>query len=842
MKGSYTQATSDRYKVFKDSKNLVYDIYSLHSQHPFAKKRKKELEEQLDIRMGPDEYSYVESQLCSDIDRKDPRKILCFPKKVDIDPVWEEQQRKKQSLEIYYDKLKHSSEEQFAIVSSDTFVDDNDEDDSDYEEEEDDDSRTKKKRKYKKIPENDLDPMPSEYQHVRSGERKVFDKFYLAAGDLIGEGLSAREALLAIEIVSNRCFGRQFKQLENCKDDSYDQDTLPSKKAVRDMVERIEAQGLASEAAEIVTRKKAGETITHASDSTTKKAVGQFNVAGVHVNKEKPLPLPVVPVAGEAREDVAEQVALGFQILAAACNPPIDPGELYKQVDLHITDSVAHNKFIHEDVPKLFDLDHDVGQVFCATHTGLGLCRSLNSSIHSIEQSVGVSNIMDGFVVQIDFESKNGSIVGQFVDCITRLVGMELKHKPWNRGEEFKLFCTSQDKPYEMFLYKDERFGCFPKACAVCIFSRQALQDFLMTNPNIDNRLACLVRDIFQQEYAQLTMAVVAVFGIQLIEPFHAVTISKDSSHKSLQIFFRELYKKLTSPITKEFFVMDKPWYPGISPSLFKGVKEGYKDHVVESVKEFIDEHLDEAVKVANFFQPDLAQTLARQRRDYGISEEFEAEFPVEELSKHAAENAPVHNLGMENFCGLVGHRTAKNRNLEASSRAIVIQGTKALRDKFGDGFRDYKQAVRRVKDIKLEWSKKQEVLAGQKMEIKAVQNLKVEGRVLKQLDCLKKEGGPFTSCDEVDEYLANDDIDVKIKKKRMKMEVQYSRDNSLSLPRNNPVFKIRKKKAKGAGQKMQDLSPEEFGENLKILISKKFSSMNKTVSIETFVSTMESM
>ena len=40
----------------------------------------------------------------------------------------------------------------------------------------------------------------------------------------------------------------------------------------------------------------------------------------------------------------------------------------------------------------------------------------------------------------------------------------------------------------------------------------------------------------------------------------------------------------------------------------------------------------------------------------------------------------------------------------------------------------------------------------------------------------------------------------------------------------------------------MQDLSPEEFGENLKILISKKFSSMNKTVSIETFVYTMESM
>ena len=144
------------------------------------------------------------------------------------------------------------------------------------------------------------------------------------------------------------------------------------------------------------------------------------------------------------------------------------------------------------------------------------------------------------------------------------------------------------------------------------------------------------------------------------------------------------------------------------------------------------------------------------------------------------------------------------------------------------------------MKGIKLEWSKKQEELAGQKIEIKAVQNLKVEGRVLKQLEYLKKEGGPFTTCEEIDEYLGKDDIENKLKKKRMKMEVQFSRDSSLSLPKNSPVFRIRKKRAKG--EKMQDLSPEEFGENLKTLISKKFSAMNKNVSIETFVSTMEAM
>ena len=61
---------------------------------------------------------------------------------------------------------------------------------------------------------------------------------------------------------------------------------------------------------------------------------------------------------------------------------------------------------------------------------------------------------------------------------------------------------------------------------------------------------------------------------------------------------------------------------------------------------EYIHNHLDEAVKLANFFQPDLAETLARQRKDYGLSDEFEAEFPIENLDDHAVKNAPVKQYG----------------------------------------------------------------------------------------------------------------------------------------------------------------------------------------------------
>ena len=40
----------------------------------------------------------------------------------------------------------------------------------------------------------------------------------------------------------------------------------------------------------------------------------------------------------------------------------------------------------------------------------------------------------------------------------------------------------------------------------------------------------------------------------------------------------------------------------------------------------------------------------------------------------------------------------------------------------------------------------------------------------------------------------------------------------------------------------MQDLTYEEFGENLKILLTKKVSSLDKKISIDNFVSALESI
>ena len=115
--------------------------------------------------------------------------------------------------------------------------------------------------------------------------------------------------------------------------------------------------------------------------------------------------LTLLPVAGESKEEIAEQAAMGFQLLALASGK--EPEELYKVMDLHLTDSVSHNKFLSEEIPKLMDLDHKTGQIFCTTHTNLGFSRSMNSTIAKIEIKLGVGNILGGFGVQIDQHSMN---------------------------------------------------------------------------------------------------------------------------------------------------------------------------------------------------------------------------------------------------------------------------------------------------------------------------------------------------------------------------------------------------------------------------------------------------
>ena len=66
--------------------------------------------------------------------------------------------------------------------------------------------------------------------------------------------------------------------------------------------------------------------------------------------------------------------------------------------------------------------------------------------------------------------------------------------------------------------------------------------------------------------------------------------------------------------------------------------------------------------------------------------------------------------------------------NLSATSRSIVIAGTKRLREKYGESFRSYAKEAAKIKRMKLEWKVKQDTIAGKKLDAKAIKGMKIRG------------------------------------------------------------------------------------------------------------------
>ena len=175
--------------------------------------------------------------------------------------------------------------------------------------------------------------------------------------------------------MANNCFGGNWK-ISFEKNDSSSVDTMPHKKNIREMMKMLEAQSLDLLVDRMEEGKKQGRTLTHYTDSSTKKHVGTFNAQGIHIGKGNPFPLPILSIEGETEEDMAMQIDMAFSLLAAVRG--VEVKDIYDLVEVLMTDSVEHNKGLAELLAEIYSLEKPAGQLFCSSHTTLGMARSLN--------------------------------------------------------------------------------------------------------------------------------------------------------------------------------------------------------------------------------------------------------------------------------------------------------------------------------------------------------------------------------------------------------------------------------------------------------------------------------
>ena len=200
--------------------------------------------------------------------------------------------------------------------------------------------------------------------------------------------------------------------------------------------------------------KEKGRMVTHASDSTTEKEVGQFIVQGLHVGQDCPYPLPILTIHGETTEDIAMQVDMGMEMVAAVRGVKVE--EIYTLVDTCITDSTEHNKGFDELLAaEMYNLEKPAGQLFCGTHTTLGFSSAMNKVVRMLEAERKMDQVLKGFMVELEIDTKYSSLAGQALDMCLKLVAPEYSHKPWNRNKEFIYFLEHRNVSSVLFAYND---------------------------------------------------------------------------------------------------------------------------------------------------------------------------------------------------------------------------------------------------------------------------------------------------------------------------------------------------------------------------------------------------
>ena len=165
------------------------------------------------------------------------------------------------------------------------------------------------------------------------------------------------------------------------------------------------------------------------------------------------------------------------------------------------------------------------------------------------------------------------------------------------------------------------------RASAVLLHNQDHLEAFLSDHPHISNKLACLVRELMNLPHLKVIYACFALLGVQLVEPFYSRTIHPEATHSTLKAFYHGLYESLNKQkVTTDFIQLDKPHFPGVSDELFTAVRNSYGNTVLQAVKQVSMEQEEDVLMLINLMLPEMAKTLGRQRRDYGLDE---VAFPV---------------------------------------------------------------------------------------------------------------------------------------------------------------------------------------------------------------------
>ena len=217
---------------------------------------------------------------------------------------------------------------------------------------------------------------------------------------------------------------------------------------------------------------------------------------------------------------------------------------------------------------------------------------------------------------------------------------------------------------------------------------------------------------------------------------------------------------------------------------------------------------------------PKLTEGWIRQRGEiFGFGGTPASASTLSLLDQDKLKGAPVSNLDAERSVGSINHelkirgakelKAASSSHVKSKGLSLIISSGAKMESKFikmtGKGGE--------VPAILEQWESKQKELRKLGMEQKEIANLSTDKQRNADLEKLAELGGPFTSAEKVENFMAREDLDDKEKGKRLYLEVRHAKNSSVSFPKVSELFRLKKNH--------KNLPNEIYVQNLKTYLKK---------------------
>lgn len=363
---------------------------------------------------------------------------------------------------------------------------------------------------------------------------------------------------------------------------------------------------------------------------------------------------------------------------------------------------------------------------------------------------------------------------------------------------------------------KDERFDRLTTCAATTLHHFEDGIMFLDQMTHVTNQLTCITRTFMELEFLPIHYTMGALIGLHLHNPFLSLTTSSQTDYPKLILAFKQLHRDLLETDPQALLSTEKPAFSFVSTERF--LESRYEPEVLETINAYIEQYHNYLPRLFKMILPMLAEGFEQQKGHifgFGNVATQPDKYRVDVLPESALKGVPVHNLAEERAVGFVnyelGVRGSSHLNV-ASSTMVKKQSADLVQEVGFESLKEHRKTAVAIKQVKLKWNDKQRLLRHKKLAEKEIANLSIERRKNKDLETLKKLGGPFTNPTEIDKFMRSR-ISRDKKNERLYLEVRYARDTSLSHPKTSCLFRLK--------QDHRNLDCAKYADNLKAYLGK---------------------